>query len=205
MEGITGLDQALIFWVQQHLVSGVVSPWMLGFSTAGNYGAIWILLGLVLLSIKKYRRVGIAVFIGLTFSLLAGNGILKHVVMRTRPCIDYPWVPMLITRPPVTDFSFPSGHTFSSFAAAIALFYGFKRYWGCAALALAALIGFSRIYLFMHYPSDVLAGALFGILFGSIAWCLSGTVLAEVRRRTIPKRLGPDSMVPLHSVKSKTK
>lgn len=178
MESIIGFDTALIFWIQNHLVTGALSPLMIGLSTMGNVGAVWIVIGLGLLCSKKYRRAGIAVFIGLAFSLLVGNGILKHLAMRVRPCIDYPWMPMLVQAPPASDFSFPSGHTFGSFAAAAALFRGVKRKWGFAALGLAAGIGFSRIYLFMHYPSDVFTGAALGIFFGGTAWYLAGKLIS---------------------------
>ena len=178
MEFITGFDTTLIFWLQNHLVTAGLSPLMLALSSMGNLGAIWILLGVVLSCSKKYRRAGIAVFIGLAFSLLVGNGILKHLVMRARPCIDYPWMPMLLHAPSANDFSFPSGHTFGSFAAAVACFQGVKKTWGLAALGLAGAIGFSRIYLFMHYPSDVLAGAVLGIGFGCLAWHLSSRIAA---------------------------
>lgn len=174
MESILLLDHAIIFWVQENLVHGVLSPLMIGLSALGNLGIVWIAAGIALFCTKKYRRAGIAVFAALAFSLLLGNGILKHLVMRVRPCIDYPWMPMLVQAPAVNDFSFPSGHTFSSFAAAAALFRGVKRSWGWGALGLAAAIGFSRIYLFLHYPSDVLAGAVLGLVFGSAAWYLAG-------------------------------
>ena len=178
MEFITGFDTTLIFFFLFHLVTAGLSPLMLALSSMGNLGAIWILLGVVLSCSKKYRRAGIAVFIGLAFSLLVGNGILKHLVMRARPCIDYPWMPMLLHAPSANDFSFPSGHTFGSFAAAAACFQGVKKTWGLAALGLAGAIGFSRIYLFMHYPSDVLAGAVLGIGFGCLAWHLSSRIAA---------------------------
>lgn len=181
MESIIGLDTTMIFWIQNHFVTGWLSPLMRGVSVLGNIGAIWILLGVVLLCTKKYRRAGIAVFIGLAFSLLVGNGILKHLVMRARPCIDYSWMPMMVQVPAANDFSFPSGHAFGSFAAAAALFQGVKRWWGISALGLAAAIGFSRIYLFLHYPSDVFAGAMLGLCFGMLAWRIAGWVQEKAK------------------------
>ena len=183
MESIMGLDTMLIFWIQNHLVSGALSPLMIGLSTIGNLGIVWVLAGAALLCTKKYRRAGVAVFIGLLFSLLAGNGVLKHLIMRARPCIDYPWMPMLIQIPAVNDFSFPSGHTFGAFAAAAAMFQGVRRWWGIGAMGLAAAIGFSRIYLFVHYPSDVFAGALLGLYFGGLAWYLAGSLPAVLQRK----------------------
>lgn len=178
MDYLVLADRTVSFWVQAHVVSQTLSPLMVGLSKAGDMGAVWILIGTVLLMKRRWRRLGIAVFIGLLFSLLVGNGILKHLVMRARPCIDFPWMPLLIQAP--TDFSFPSGHTFGSFVAATAIFCGVSRRWGVAVLGLAAGISLSRIYLFVHYPSDVLAGALLGIVFGTLAWRISGKVFVSL-------------------------
>ncbi|WP_196593362.1 phosphatase PAP2 family protein [Pectinatus sottacetonis] len=179
MENILNLDTTLIFFVQNHLVISILSPIMIGLSTIGNFGIIWILLGIVLFFKKrggKGRKISVGIFISLGFSLVVGNIILKHMIMRVRPCIEYPWVPMLINIPATNNFSFPSGHTFSSFAAATILFKGLKKKWGIIALVLASGISFSRIYLFMHYPSDILAGIILGIGFGNLSYYLSGNL-----------------------------
>jgi undecaprenyl-diphosphatase len=145
---------------------------MIVLSKMGNAGAVWVVSGIALLSVKKYRWAGLAVLLALAISLVFGNGILKPLAARLRPCITYPWMPMSISVPLATDYSFPSGHTFGSFAAAAAIFSQSKRL-GAAALLLATGIGFSRMYLFVHYPSDVLAGALFGTMSGIVAYRMS--------------------------------
>lgn len=177
------MDQMIIFWIQDHIVTGGLSPLMIAFSSLGNFGTVWIAVGLGMLATKRYRRAGLAVLLGLFLSLLIGNGLLKHMVMRTRPCIDFPNVPLLIHVPAVNDYSFPSGHTFSSFAAATAMFGGLRRRWGIAAFMLASAIGFSRIYLFMHYPTDVAAGAILGLISGYAAWQAAGKVLSCSEQR----------------------
>ena len=103
---------------------------------------------------------------------------MQNGLLRACPCLNFPWMPLLIQAP--TEFSFSSGHTFGSFAAASAIFCGVSRRGGIAVLGLAAGIGFSRIYLFVHYPSDVMAGALLGIVFGTLAWRISGKVFASL-------------------------
>ena len=92
---------------------------------------------------------------------LVGNVALKNIFERQRPCWIDPSVPLLVHVP--SDFSFPSGHSMASFAGATAIYLNHKT-WGIPALVLAALIGFSRLYLFVHFPTDVLAGTLVGIL-----------------------------------------
>ena len=94
--------------------------------------------------------------------------ILKNLIMRERPYIDYPAIALLISEP--GGYSFPSGHTFSSFAAATAISRSVKFYGRTAVFLLAFCIGFSRVYLFVHYPCDVIAGVVLGIIFGMISW-----------------------------------
>ena len=176
MEMFMTMDQAILFWIQEHLVSPMLSPIMIMFSALGNAGIIWILIGLAMLYTRKYRTAGIAVFLGLSFSLLIGNVLLKPLVMRLRPCLNYPWMPLLVACPPTNDFSFPSGHTFGSFAALAAMFNVLqgKEKWLFSGLAI--IISFSRMYLFLHYPSDIFFGCLLGILFGKLAWYIAASL-----------------------------
>ena len=102
----------------------------------------------------------------LVFCLLVGNVALKNLIARPRPCWRHPEVPMLIAVP--KDYSFPSGHTMSSFAAAVSMFLA-NRKWGAAALAGAALIAVSRMYFYVHYPTDVLVGLVIGVVLAFIA------------------------------------
>ena len=121
-------------------------------TSLGNAGWFWIVLGLVLGA--------------LIFSALFGNIILKPLVARQRPCWINETVELLVQVP--KDYSFPSGHTQASFAAATALFTGNKKA-GICAFVLAALIAFSRLYLYVHFPTDVLAGIVFGICCGLLS------------------------------------
>ena len=140
---------------------------MLFVSSLGNFGAIWIALATLLLIIEKYRHSGLAVSIALLIDFVAVNLIIKPLVGRERPCDVTVPEDMLLAC--LSDHSFPSGHTAAAFAAAFALFLCHKRA-GSAALILAVLMGFSRLYLFVHFPSDVIAGALLGPSFGFIGY-----------------------------------
>lgn len=140
---------------------------MVFLTTLGNGGMVWIGLAIVLLVIPKYRIYGLTMLAALLISVFLGNVILKNIVARPRPSWVDPSVKLLIPNP--TDYSFPSGHTFMSFAAAGSLFLYNKKS-GAAAIVLASLIGFSRMYLYVHYPSDVLAGAFFGLVTAAIAF-----------------------------------
>lgn len=140
---------------------------MLFVTSLGNFGAIWIALSALLLIIEKYRQSGLAVSIALLIDFVAVNLIIKPLVGRERPCDVTVPEDMLLAC--LSDHSFPSGHTAAAFAAAFALFLYHKRA-GSAALILAVLMGFSRLYLFVHFPSDVIAGALFGLIFGFMGY-----------------------------------
>ena len=130
----------------------------------GNAGAIWILAAAILLLIPKTRKTGAVVVVALLIDAILCNGILKPFIARIRPCDINDAVRLLIPYP--SDYSFPSGHTAVSFAAASALYFAGEKYLWKAALVLAAFIAFSRMYLYVHYPTDILGGALLGILCG---------------------------------------
>ena len=135
-------------------------------SSLSDHGEIWIALALVLLLIPKTRRTGLVLALALGLEFAVCNGILKPLIARVRPCDLNPAVRLLIPRP--GDDSFPSGHAAASFTAVGALRAAGSRLW-IPAFALALVIAFSRLYLYVHWPSDVLAGALLGILLGFAA------------------------------------
>lgn len=154
---------------------------ILAFITGlGNAGIIWIVLAVVLLILPKTRKTGIIVAAALLMDLILCNLILKNLVARVRPYDVNTAIAILIKKP--LDFSFPSGHTAASFAAMTALFLAkMKKAW-IAALILAVLIAFSRLYFYVHYPTDVLGGAVVGILSGIIGYAIVEKI--DKRRRT---------------------
>lgn len=138
-------------------------------TSLGNAGWFFIVLGLVMLIFGKTRRMGLHVLLALLFSLIFCNLILKGMVARDRPSWLVPEVELLIANP--KDFSFPSGHTSAAMATATAIFLYNKKY-GCFAYVLALCIAFSRMYLFVHFPTDVLGGAVTGIVSAFLAHAL---------------------------------
>ncbi|WP_309244991.1 phosphatase PAP2 family protein [Clostridium tagluense] len=131
----------------------------------GNGGMIWIIISALLIISKKYRKIGFMAISALILSTILGDGILKHVVKRIRPSASIPAVNLLIVKP--LSYSFPSGHTTSSFAVAGVLAKYFKDY-TLEFFSLASLIAFSRLYLYVHYPTDVLAGIILGLICSGI-------------------------------------
>jgi len=157
---------AILNWIQLHCRSDFLDAVLPVISRTCDHGEVWIVLTLLLLAFKKTRRVGLTLSVALVLDLLCCNVILKPLVGRVRPCDVNTAVKLLIARP--LDASFPSGHTAVSFAAVCALWAERSRLW-IPALALALLLAFSRLYLYVHWPSDVLAGAVLGGLLGLAA------------------------------------
>ncbi len=166
---MTNLDIGILYWLQDHVVCSFLTPLMKTVTTMGNGGIIWILICLILMIPKSTRKIGITAALSLAFVFLLNNVVLKNIVARPRP-FTYADIELLINAP--RSYSFPSGHAASSFATATAVFLKNRKF-GAAALALAALVAFSRLYFFVHFPSDVLIGSLEGIF---IAIVVSKTV-----------------------------
>ena len=161
---ITQIDLKILDFLQT-LRTPVLDAIFKFITHLGDEGIIWIVLTLVLLCFKKTRRYGIVMGISLVVGTVIGNFALKNIIARPRPfTVNSDMLANLIVTPP-DSYSFPSGHTLSSFECATALFMCNKKM-GIPALILAALIGFSRNYLYVHYPTDVIVGALLGIAIG---------------------------------------
>lgn len=157
------IELGILDFIQSYLRCDLLDTVMPLVTKLGDGGILWIACSLLLLVFPKTRRAGAAMAVSLGMEVLCCNVLLKPFVGRIRPCDVNEAVQLLIPHP--GGFSFPSGHTGSSFAAASALFFGRSRL-GIPAFLLAAVIGFSRLYLYVHYPTDVFAGALIGIMLG---------------------------------------
>lgn len=134
----------------------------------GNGGILWIVLTCILLAFPKTRRAGFILAAALCWDLVLCNGILKNLFARIRPFDVNTAMELLIRKP--KDYSFPSGHTAASFAAVSALYFsGMRKLWKIA-LPIALVIAFSRLYLYVHYPTDILGGAIVGVIAGYVGY-----------------------------------
>ena len=156
------LEFSILYFIQ-----GLHTPFLDRFMTAvtslGDKGWFFIVLGIILFCFKRTRKMGAAVLLSLAAGGLIGNVVLKNLVMRDRPCWIDESVRLLIQNP--KDFSFPSGHTLASFETAVSIFL-YNRKWGVPVIVLASVIALSRLYLFVHFPTDVLSGMALGIFIG---------------------------------------
>ena len=168
-EYITQIDFQILDFIQSNLRCEVLDKIMVFLSLIGEGGIVWFLIAVTMLFFKKTRTCGVVMILSMGVTLFLGEFFLKNLIGRERPCNVNTDIEMLIKRP--SSFSFPSGHTSSSFASATSIFLWNKKY-GVPALVLAALIGFSRLYNYVHFPSDVLCGALFGIVVSVLVYHL---------------------------------
>ena len=169
LEAITAWDLNILCAIQETLRAGWLDLIMPAITRFGDGGIFWIAAAACLLASRPNRRTGWAMVAALVLGLVICNLGIKPAVARIRPYDLAGIGPFLVKAP--GDYSFPSGHTLHSFSCAMVL-WQYYRGWGWGAFVLAALIGFSRLYLFVHYPTDVLAGAVLGLAIGWLAVAL---------------------------------
>jgi undecaprenyl-diphosphatase len=175
---ILTFDNAFLQWIQLHLRCTLLD-WLMPYITiVGNGGWLWIVVSVVFLIRKKTRAVGVGLLISLVLSSFLGNLILKPWVGRIRPFEAEGIMELLI--PPPGGFSFPSGHAISSFGVATTLWRNNSKM-GRWAFLMASLIAFSRLYLYVHYPTDVLAGLFLGFFCGQAGFCMQNWMYRRLR------------------------
>lgn len=156
----------ILDYIKDVFGSPILDKVMPVITVLGYKGAFWIALTLVLLIFRKTRPLAFSMAIALLLGLVFGNIILKNLIARARPYEYNRGITLLIQK--LKDYSFPSGHALAAFESATCIFIRYKK-WGVAVFLLATAIAFSRMYLYVHFLSDVLAGIVLGIIFAIIA------------------------------------
>lgn len=160
------MDFKILEFIRLHFKCKFMDFIMKNISTFFNYSIVWMVLGVVLISLKSTRAVGYEIFVALTLELLICNIFVKRISKRARPFTKNDEVNLLINPP--KDYSFPSGHTLCAFMCATII--AAHIFWvGVILFVVAVLVAFSRMYLYVHYPSDVFVGALIGIFIALIS------------------------------------
>ena len=160
-------DSSILLWIQDNLRLDFLSPVVKVITHLGDKGALWILLTLALLIIRKTRPIGARCAVAMVIGLLVTNLVIKNWVARIRPYEVIPGLQCIVAL--ADDWSFPSGHTTNSLACAWVLFRCAPRKYGVPALVMAILISLSRLYVGIHYPTDVLGGAVIGLCSACLA------------------------------------
>jgi len=161
------MDMNILYLIQKLRTPGLDKAMVLIFNTiVGSKGQLWVYLGVLLLLTKKTRKCGICVLISYLLAYFIGDNLLKDLIARPRPCAVDETIALIVSKP--SSYSCPSVHSALAFASAFSVFRHHKGF-GIAALIFAGMVAFSRLYFFVHYPTDVLFGAVLGIV---IAWCV---------------------------------
>lgn len=159
------MDFAILDFIQSHIRCEFLDMIMPGITHLGEAGILWIIIAVILLFTKKYRRAGIVMLLAMGTGYLITDHALKPLIARPRPFIQRD-IAMLISPP--SGYSFPSGHTATSFCAALCLTFANKKF-ALPAYVVAVLIAFSRMYLYCHFPTDVLGGIVMGTVYALVA------------------------------------
>lgn len=158
------VDGQILLFIQEHVRNAVCDVFFKGITHLGDAGIFWIMLTIVLLCFRQTRRAGIYSACALIASLIVNNIILKNLIGRIRPYEVVEGLQCIVA--PAHDASFPSGHTGASFASAVAIYRQIPKKFAVFFIVLASLIAFSRLYVGIHYPTDVLGGLVTGIGIG---------------------------------------
>lgn len=161
VEYITSIDFAILDFIQNTIKCVFLDYVMAFFSYIGEAGGIWLISAIIMLVFRKTRATGVMMIVALLAGYLIGEVGIKNIVGRVRPFRVNTDIVLNIAPP--SGYSFPSGHSCSSFAAATVIFMHSKKL-GIPALIIASLIAFSRLYNYVHFPTDVIGGIILGII-----------------------------------------
>ena len=193
-ELIQGFDEQALVWIAQYIRCDLLDPIMKLYTKLGDAGMLFIALGLVMLLFKSTRRAGFSALCAMVIGLVVVNFTVKPLVNRPRPWVVIEGFVNLVEEK--DPHSFPSGHTNAAFAFAVALCMTAPRRWmKIAAVCAGVAMGLSRLYVGVHFPSDVLAGAVIGSVCGLIGALIVKIIWErlEPRLRKTPEP-PPDAM-----------
>ena len=176
-------DLPILDWIQANLQSGFMDKFMPFITIFGDAGIFWMVISALLVVFPKTRKTGLGMAIAMMIGLIVCNITLKPLVARIRPYdlqLQEFGITIQLLGDKMHDFSFPSGHTIASFEAAVVMLKNSKKL-GIPAMILAILISFSRLYLYVHYPTDVIASVILGTLFALIGNALAGLIAPKLR------------------------
>lgn len=166
-EFLAELEGPVLLWIQEYVRNDFLTPMVTFLTHLGDAGILWIVLTLVLLVYAKTRKTGAVMALSMILNALVTNIVLKNILARTRPYEIIDGLYSIVGAQ--KDYSFPSGHSACSFACAVVIYRYCPKKYGISALAAAVLIALSRLYVGVHFPTDVLGGALVGTFAALLA------------------------------------
>lgn len=185
MDALNQFELQILLFIREYLTNPFLDFIMPKITFLADDGWFWIVLAIVCLIFPKTRKTGAVMGLALIMGLIVCNLTLKPLVARIRPYDLMPTINVLVEH--LSDFSFPSGHTVASFEGALAIALTQKKRFGIPAIVLASVIAFSRLYLFVHYPTDVLVGVVLGTGFGFLAKLVVDKCIDAYKRKKSKK------------------
>ena len=198
MNPFLNMDGDILIFLQDHVRNSVLNPFFKLITHLGDAGVFWIILTIAMLFFKSTRKAGICSAVALCGSVLLNNVILKPLIARPRPywfgdtkdakglVANVEGLKCIVKE--AKDYSFPSGHTAASFASAVAMFPNLQKKYSIPLLVLAFLIGFSRLYIGIHYPTDVLVGLIDGIFLGVMGAIIGSYIYKKLEGKLAEKK-----------------
>ncbi len=178
-EFIINIDKTILYWIQDTLQCAFCDKFFVIATYFGEKGIFWLLSAILLIVFPKTRKIGITALAAIAVSFVLSQLVIKNIVGRVRPFEYFDWNLALMLVDIPHDSSFPSSHTSVSVAAGLAILFCDKKF-GIPAVIIAVLVAFSRLYLFVHYPSDVLAGIILGTIVAVAAYFVVGKILKNI-------------------------
>ena len=186
MNFLNSYEIPILDFIAEHFHCGFLDTVLPYITSMADKGLIWIIAAVVMLCFRKTRKAGCMMGLALIMGLVVGNLTLKPLIGRIRPYDVNEAVNLLVK--PLHDASFPSGHTLASFEGAGVLMLTHRKTFGYPALVLAIIIAFSRLYLYVHYPTDVLAGVILGLAFAFASYKIIGAIYSAVEKKIAAKK-----------------
>ena len=178
-------DLPILDWIQATMQSPFMDKFMPFITLFGEAGIFWIALSILFMIFPKTRKMGLGMGLAMAMGLLICNVIMKPMIARPRP-YDFQMaqfgkmIPLLIEAQ--HDFSFPSGHTIACFEASVVMLKN-NKWLGIPAFILGLMVTFSRMYLYVHYPTDVIVSVILGTLFALIGDAIAGAIAPKLKPR----------------------
>lgn len=181
MDALLEWDASVLLWIQENMRTDLMTTIMKGITRLGNGGCLWIALAVVLLVLGKTRKVGAMSVLSLIITFVTVNLGIKNIVARTRPYEVIDGLVNLVEKQ--SDFSFPSGHSAHAFAVGVVLLIMLPRKFGVPIFIISILMAYSRLYIGVHYPTDVIAGVLLGTIIAFISMFIVNKICDKWNKR----------------------